>query len=158
MNKGSLNQVFFIFVHITLENVLHWAEQTFKGVTLDIHNSAIGFGFNACLTNCVLYQCDLTKVISIMILKHFFGLWGRCLSFFSNQLSFRNDVESVALITLFDDIASSFVLLLLQGITKLFFFIRVDFSQNLNLGKNVWKVFSFFCSSFLNNVIESGSI
>lgn len=130
--KCSLDQVFLVFVHVALQDVFHGAQQALEGIALDVDNSAISHCFDAGLTNCVFHQGYLTEVVSIMVLKHLLGFRGKCLSFLCQEFAFSNDVKTIALVSLLDDVGSSFVLLLLEGITKLLFLVWVDFSEDFH--------------------------
>ena len=71
MGSRSLDEIFLVLVHVSLEDVFHWTQQALKGVTVDRYHPAVGNRLDACLTNCVLHQCDLSKVVSLLVLEHF---------------------------------------------------------------------------------------
>jgi len=64
VNEGvkSLNQVFFVFVHVALEDVLNWAKQSLECVSLYWYDSAVSLSLHTCLSYSILHQCDLSKV------------------------------------------------------------------------------------------------
>ena len=160
VNEGvkSLNQVFFVFVHVALEDVLNWAKQSFKCISLNWYNSAVSLSLNTCLSHSILHQCDLSKVITAFVLEYFFGWSHWRLFLFSNKFSFCDYVESISLITLFYDIRSLRKLFFLQTVTELFLFIRVNFSQYVDFRQNLRIIFSFLGGRLLDNMVEGGPV
>ena len=110
--------------------------------------------FNCCLSYCIFHQSYLTKVISLLVLKHLFSLTLGILFLLSNQFPLSNDVKSISLVTLFNNYAASWKFLLSKSITELFFLIWINLSQYLNFREDLSIVFSFLCCWFLNNMIE----
>jgi len=93
-----------------------------------------------------------------MVLKHFLGFGSWSLLLFCNQFAFGDDVEAVSLVSLLDDVASSCVFFLLEGVTELLLLIGINFSENFNFGEDVGEVFSLFGGCLLHNVVKGGPI
>lgn len=135
MCSRSLDEVFLVFVHISLKDVFHWAQESLEGITVDRDNSAACLRFDTGLTNGVLHQGNFSEIVAFLVFKHLLGL-SSSFFLFCNEFSFSNDVESGSLLSLPDNIASCFEFFLLERVTELFLLIRVDFSQDFNFGKD----------------------
>mgnify|MGYP006897108187 CR=1 FL=1 len=124
----SLEKIFLVLVHVPLENILHRTQQPLKSITINRDNPALSFSLNTSLSNSILNQSDFSKVISFLVFENL--LYFRTLTLFllCNQFSLSNHVKTVSFLSLLHNVTSSCKLLFFQGITKLFLFVRVNFS------------------------------
>lgn len=129
----SFDEIFFVFVHVSLEDILNWAQQSLKCVSVDRNHSHISHCLNTCLSNCVLNQSDLSEIVSFLVFEYFLRLRSGCLLLFSNEFSFSDDIEEISIFTLVDNVAASSKLFLFQGITELLLLIGVNFRKDFHL-------------------------
>lgn len=131
-----MDQVLLVFVHVALQDLLDRAQQALEGVALDGNHAAVGLGLHAGLPHCVLHQSDLSEVVAFLVLEHLLHRSSGRFLLLSNQLPLSDDVETVALVALFDHVGASLELLLLEAVAELFLLIGVNLGQDLNLGED----------------------
>lgn len=152
-----MDQEFLIFVHVALEDFFDRAQQSLEGVALDRDHAAVSLGLYAGLADGVLDEGDLSEVVSLAVLEDLLGR-SRALPFFGNKSSLSDDVESVSLVALLDDVGAGRELFLLEGIAELLLLIGVNFGKNLHLAQNLRVVLAFLGGGFLDDVVEGGPV
>ena len=153
----SISQVFSVFLHVSAQNVLDWPEQSLEGFSVDRYDSAVCLSLNTCLPYCVLYQSYLSEIISLFILEDFFSILS-VFAFLSNKSAISNNIKSVTILALLNDVFPLRELLPLQRITDLLFLIWVNISKNFNFRKDRKVRFSFFDCCLLNDICKCNSV
>ena len=104
--NGSLDEVFLVLVHVALQDVLNRAKKSLEGVSFNRDNAAVGLCLDAGLSHGVLDQSDLSEIVTYLVLKHLLDWSSGRFLLFCNDYALRDDVESVSLITLLNDVAA----------------------------------------------------
>ena len=102
--KQSLDEVFFVLVHVALQDVFNGAQQSLECVSFDRHYSAVTLSFHACLPHCILHQSDFSEIVAVFVLEDFLGCSQGGVLLLSDEFALSNDVEPVSLVALVDDV------------------------------------------------------
>ena len=96
----SFSNILLIFFFIALKNLLNRAEHSLERIPVNANNSGGRDALDTSLPRSVSDKSNLTKIVSLIKFKHFFGL------FFGNKLSFSNHVELVSFFSFLYNIVS----------------------------------------------------
>lgn len=111
-----LSLVVLVGAHISLKNIVKWSQETLKALSIKRDEFAIFLSSNVGSTRLVTEECKLSKVVTWLVLHHGLALVGVEENL---SLSFNENEELLAVVSLVDDDLTLDSLHLLDGISQL---------------------------------------
>jgi hypothetical protein len=92
IESQSFLHEFFIFLHIALEDVLNWSQESFELIASNRQQLTFRHCLDAGLPHCVFYQRYLSEVFAFFVLVDHILYFCFQIQFFCQQIAFHHEI------------------------------------------------------------------